>query len=428
MNSDTNKQNIKKIKLLDKYLQNSISLYSGLAIKKYITKSYFEPLDLQLSNPISAGRYSVYAHNQIVPSFKNLVEKHKISAHSNTLVHPLLDLDLVSILDRTGTSLVTLDIDKSTLNWSTAFLKLALTKASISGKPLDQVIMVCHSGLTEEILEQLKLFGDSNIQVLLIFAFENLSITNFECFKELKLGSILFYSGEDFLAKHLLDLNSKDTSFFPRKLILSLFIESRASSILEYQMKDEQNIYTLLLESYFLLLKKKTNAIDFTAGFQTFLDNVLSKDIKDFRNIVSRKNIDFEQVRKQLVTSYMKSQTKAVPDCVFELENNFPTHRIKTKADYSNEQIIRSDQAKKWHTDISQIMASLENGKVEIPIFYKQKVYSRYFFYTTDFSYFQKLFLEKKLKGGIEIHPKLLSLAPLPIASFVGKYIVLIDL
>ena len=418
-------QNIKKIKLLDKYLVNPIGLYTGLAIKKYFNNSIVNRYNIELSSSLQSGRYSAYAHNTLLSSFKNIITKHNLGKSNHVLIHPLLDSAMVSYLENLGASISTQDIDKSTLNLTTSFLRLNIIKHKTLKKPIDHIILICHSGLSDEIIEQMQLANSMDIKTIILFPTGVITPQNYEVLTRLRLGSVIFNMGGDFLARHLREVDIAG-EFKPRPWFLAIYIETRASSVLEYHLKDSQNIYYNLLDKYLVLLRKKEGAVNLTATFTGIMDAMFSNEPKDLRKVVNRKKVDYNQVKLELESLYRDSLESAIPDAVFDLESMFVDD--KPVESYKDYMVTVQEEAVKWHGYFSKVLRLRPVNSLEIPIFYKSKYYSKYFVYSTDFGYYQKSLAGRdNIQYGMELSPAVIA-ESLPNAQFVASYILMIEL
>ena len=418
--------NIKKIKLLDKYLINPVGLYTGMAIKKYFTKFVVNRYNIELSSSLQSGRYSAYAHNQLFSSFQNIITKHNLGIANHLLVHPLLEAQMLNHLESLNTKISFQDIDKSSLNLTTNFLKLNLIKYKNLKQPVDHLILICHSGLSDELIEQIQLANNMDIKVIIIFPNSVITPQNYEVLTKLRLGSIIFNMGEDFLASHLSQVIATPKSFSPRTWFLAIYIETRASSVLEYHLKDSQNIYYNLLDKYLILLRKKEGAINLMSTFSGIMDTVFSNEPKDLRKVINRKKIDYNQIKFDLEHLYKESSSLAIPDAVFDIENNFSLS--SERENYKDYMITVQNEAVRWHSYFSKVLRLRPVNSLEIPIFYRSKYYSSYFVYSTDFEYYKKSLLGRdNIKYGIELAPAVLN-ENLPNSHFAANYMIKIEL
>ncbi len=419
--------NIKKIKLLDKYLINPVGLYTGMAIKKYFTKFVVNRYNIELSSSLQSGRYSAYAHNQLFSSFQNIITKHNLGIANHLLVHPLLEAQMLNYLESLNAKISFQDIDKSSLNLTTNFLKLNLIKYKNLKQPVDHIILICHSGLSDEVIEQVQLANSMDIKVIIIFPNSVITPQNYEVLTKLRLGSIIFNMGEDFLASHLSQVVVTPDSFLPRIWFLGIYIETRASSVLEYHLKDSQNIYYNLLDKYLILLRKKEGSVNLMSTFSGIMDTVFSNEPKDLRKVINRKKVDFNQIKLDLEQLYKESLTLAIPDAVFDIENSF-SQKEEKKESYKDFLVSVQSEAARWHDYFSKVLRLRPVNSLEIPIFYRSKYYSSYFVYSTDFDYYKKSLIGRNnINYGIHLSPSALS-QNLPNSHFVANYIIRIEL
>jgi hypothetical protein len=428
-----NKLMLKKIQVLDKYLNNPSTFYTGLTLKKYIQNNVFTAYNLKLSAGFNSGRFSAYAHNAVLPSFTNLLEKLKLNKENNILVHPLLSADLYSLVERTGATLSTLDVDKNTLNFGTNFFKLQLQKSQMSKSKIDTVFFVCYSGLVDEINAQIELCNKQHIKTVVIFPVGAINSQTLTVLENIESGGVIFNGGEDFTFNHLQNV-VLDKDLFPRKIIYSLVIEDRISSILEYHLKDSQDVYLQLIDSYYMLLRKKTKAVSFQNVLSNIMSNLLANDLGEIRKNIAANKIDWEVVRKTLITSYAKASKLALPDVLFEIEMIDPTVN-KNGGEFSiaKRELHTLENIKKYNEKFTDLLNTRVQGTIEIPAFYKTKLYTNYFAYSTEPDYIKTFFhveLEQQnLHVGFNSSSSIYKLGNnnLPNTKFINDYGVIME-
>jgi hypothetical protein len=420
---DKNKRKEKlgaKIRVMESAIQKENTWYTGISIKKYIKKNVFSLFTPQFNNsPINSGRWSAYCHYSQLKAFQNLLDKNKIGFGSRVVVHPLLPSDLVEELFQRQAEVIPLDIDKSTL---------ALPKNSIAqvieqtknNKPVELIIHYCFNGLYEEILEHIKTAQQAVIPSMLVCDTFYINLGLLDLFNELTLGSVLWIFGDSFWDDQLntiLDVDLDSQIWY-----ISWHLEARTSSLLEYHLSDSFELIKPLTQAfYYLLLDKQAQENIFYKPKFLFLSNYYFKRTFDSQ----------ESAINMIKQNYPKLFESAVPDFVYELENYSPE---KTRFFGSPEDLVYQtgelqNKAKKLYDYFIFKLNSAEQGSLEVPTYYLDRVYIKYFLYTNDaqkwIAEIQKiLFFAEKLPP---IHPSFEQNQNLPIANFVSQYVVIID-
>jgi hypothetical protein len=412
----------KKIKFVESTLKKQSRWYTGISIKKYITENIFNLHNKKLQNiAINAGRWSAYAHYSQLSAFQNLLDKNNIKFGSRVLVHPLLPKFLVDELVSRQVEILTLDIQKNTFNFNSKTFINLLDNQQKSNFLLELVIHYGFNGLYFDIAEMLSLSQKKGIPSIVIIDNPNLNIDLFKVFEILTLGGILWNFGDSFLDDQLdtvLDIDLKSQLWF-----VSWQIETRTRTILEYHLKKSYSNYLPLIEAFFYLLLDEYKQRSWIGGIYQTIWNVF---------FLRNKFINQEKALKALKSSYNQIFDLAVCDLFFELQQEFPVKKEKylnnEQLSHQNNQVaIASGQV---YNFFQKTLQSQPKGSLEIPTFYLDKTYLKYFIFTTNPDFWYKILKPKGLE--IEVIPKLHSIFDnnqnLKTAKFVTKLGLLIDI
>lgn len=383
---DTNK-NIEKIQIIDKYIQSPAGLYTGLSIKKFIKQKVLS-LDPSFKNvAIEAGRWSAYAHTNLAISFTNLLDKHRIGTGDHVLVHPLLNPVLVNILINRGVLVDTIDIDKNTLGWKTSYFRLQLQKKKMKKQSYDLIIQINFAGLSESLSAQLSLSQAQQIPTLIVFENPFLTPSDFDLLSKLSIGSVLLPWQIQTMSEYIQEVVGSQIQVAKRSVILSWFMESRTSAILEYHLTDSFESYGKVVEYYAELMRIKFNIPDWKKFFENTLDNVLVKGLDQsnpLNNLIPKKSQNKEQLVQKLLDNYRLTEALALPDLLFDLilTDNPPGSNRNLFIDRLT---ALHDQAAYFQEFFANLVEAFPKGTIEVPIFFKSQYYLRYFVYTTSF-------------------------------------------
>jgi hypothetical protein len=399
-------QNI--LRIINKYLDNPSRLYSGIEIKKYLKKYLFSLTDNDLSNPLKAGRWSAYCHYDLSQSLENILSKHQLSPDQNILSHPLLNKNLVDVLIKNQLNIFSLDIDKNTLNWKMSALREKILEHEKNNLPLSLVIQICHNGLADEIIENIELLELKHIPSVLIIADQVPTPSVLKAITKMKYGSVIINGGKSFWDKKLNEV-IKDKSF-NNDWYFSWFIENRASSTLEYHLRDSYRIFEQLLNAYNYLFTKKTKTTNWFLTLSKLFDVVFTEK-GSLLNIFKPKFKNPEEATKIIKKYYSVSMQLAVSDLPFDIElyerENSQINDHTFVIDKWKEQVLEYQiQAKYWQQFFSSQIQQRPQGSLEIPVYYYKKIYSKYFLYSTEQQFWQGNLQTKgvSVKVGFQIH------------------------
>jgi hypothetical protein len=419
---------IKKIKLISKYLDNPSGLYTGLSIKRFIKQTLLK-IDEKFSNQvINSGRWSAYAHISQEASFKNLLNKHELNEKKRVLVNPLVNPVLINELEKKKVKIFTLDVEKDTLQWKKSIVQFFLLDMLKQSAKIDLVIQTCITGISDEIIAQIEFCQKQNIPTLVILPNKFINNSQLQLLSKLKLGSVMYFYGQNFYGKHINPVLKEplpETSLF-----LSWFLEPRTSSILEYHLSDSNSLYKDLLEAYYQLLRIKSKTTDWRGLIQNFAQTLLADKIQ-FHNLLEKKYKSSFEAELKIRSSYPMTKQFALPDLFFELELLFPTSSKSLSKHYLIDKAAKLQElAKKWHAYFSDSVSKRPAGSLEVPTFYKNKCYSKYFIYTNEGNYWldKTQDSDQKISFQLPIHARFENLEKLPVTNFISKYILTIDL
>jgi hypothetical protein len=412
----------KKIKFVESTLKKQSRWYTGISIKKYLTENIFNLQAKTLQNrAINAGRWSAYAHYSQLSAFQNLLDKNNIKFGSKVLVHPLLPKFLIEELLNRQVEILTLDIQKNNFNFNPKNFTKLLNTQQETNFLLELVIHYGFNGLYFDLVEMLNLSQKKGIPSIVIIDNPNLSLDLFKVFEAVTLGGILWNFGDSFLDDQLntvLDVDLKSQIWF-----VSWQIETRTRTILEYHLKKSYSSYLPLIEAFFYLLLDEYKQRSWIGGVYQTIWNFL---------LLRNKFTNQEKALKSIKSSYNQIFDLAVCDLFFELQLEFP---IKIEKYLNNEQLSHQNNqvavaSRQIYNFFLKTLESQPKGSLEIPTFYLDKTYLKYFIFTTKPDFWYKTLRPKGLE--IQILPKLPSIfdqnQDLKIAKFVTKLGFLIDI
>jgi len=420
----SNKENFTKIEAKIKLLMTSIkrqsTWYTGLALKRYLKKEIFKLQTPNFSNgAINSGRWSVYCHYFQEKAFVNLLDKNEIKFGSRVVIHPLLPENLVDILVKRQAEMIFLDISKTTNNLNKQDL-ISLIENERDNKPVDLIIHYGFNGLYEEITEMVKTTQQMVIPNLVIIDNFDLNLALLNLFEAVTIGGVLWNFGDSFFDDQL---NVVADSILPtQNWFISWQIETRTKSVLEYHLSDSHKAILPLIQAYLYLLIEKSPDYNWTGYARAFL----SKNFW-FRNIFKSKDEALLILNQGYTTLY----EVAIPDLVFDLQTVSPEkYKDFGKAD---DLIHRSSQLQIRSKDVNdhflQNLNSRAEGSLEIPDYFLDKSYLKYFVYTTESQYWvdnMKFFgfYAEKLPG---VHQIIKNSPNLVNANFVAEYGLFVD-
>ncbi len=405
---------IQKLKLLYSALSRKDRWFTGLSIKKYINKKIFALSEGFDNQSITAGRWSAYCHYSIFKSFSNMLDKNHITSKSRVLVHPLLPNFLIDeVLSRTN-NVFSLDISKSDFNF-----ELDKYQNSIDNEAIDLVIHYNFCGLYEELKENINYSQSKGIASLVVINNFDINLSLIDLFENLKLGGFIWSFGDSFWDDQL---NIVMKHKLPTKnWYLSWQIETRTRSVLEYHLRESQDIYLPIIEAYFYLLLEEYKKQKFVGNlYQLFSRFIL---VNKFNNP--------NEARKLMEANYPNIFDSALPDIVFDLQvltpvkfrdYGKPKHLIHQASSLQN-------QAKSFYNFFLTAINSRPQGSLEIPDFYLDKTYLKYIFYTTELDFWKNLLIQKGfyVNHPGELHPYFIAIEELVNAKHITQYGLIID-
>ncbi len=316
------------------------------------------------------------------------------------LIHPLCPEELVSWLSA-RTELVSLDIEKSTLHWNTTLLKNFLQ----SEVTVDLVVFYVQNGLCRDILEGINEIKKikPNIKTL-VFA-DIFKINN-----ELK-NLILAQVADYFIWKVEIDKIDLGLEDFTETCKLAKFhcflgwqkVSANDIKILKIAQIDHYEEKKLFLEAYLFALLEKYKKYNLFKGFWT----------------------------KQLYTNiYIHTKFKKYQEAIQEMSKqiNFVMQGELLDLFFYDVQIFQKEtnsfaDPRKLYDILIKKLGRLPEGSLEIPPLFLGREYAQYFFYTTDFIFWESFFTTKGLKvNRIEVSDLILDNFDLETVNFVHRY------
>ena len=413
----TDKQRIwAKIQVIYKALQKQSSWYTGISIKRFLRKKVFDLQTPKFDNSaINAGRWSAYCHYSQEKALLNLLDKNRIEFGSSVIVHPLLPQNLVDVLLEKEVEIIFLDIDKATLSMRPDEVLQKITSRKNS-KPVDLIIHYGFNGLYEEVVTMLKSAQQLVVPSILVVDNQDINLSLLDAFEALAFGAFLWNFGDSFFDEQLdLVLDTKLESF---PWFVSFQIETRTLSALEYHLSESHQVVLPLVKAYFYLLLDKYREFGvFEKAYFWLADLIWFKD--SFKSL--------NEAQNELKEKYNKFfETSAVPDLVFDLQSVSPEN--ETVFDTGKELIEKSvkfqTKAKDLYDHFIQNIPKHEEGSLEIPNFFLDRGYTKYFLYTVETKFWQdemkRFGLFSETLGGV--HQLVKEDQGLSNANFVADY------
>ncbi|MEI6729009.1 MAG: hypothetical protein WCK98_05190 [bacterium] len=416
------KQNLKdKLAVVFAALQKPAHWYTGLSIKRYLKQNIFSLLKDEFNNSsITSGRWSAYCHYSEIKAFVNLLDKNEVKFGSNVLVHPLLPDFLIDELIKKEANIITLDVNKSTLNFDPKEVESVILTRLNSEKQLDLVVHYGFNGLYENIIESIKIAQEAVVPSLVVIDNYDTNLSLMDLFNTLTLGSVLWSFGDSFLDDQLdsvMDITLQSQPWF-----ISWHLETRTRAILEYHLSQSHDLFEPIIGAFFYLLLDAYKKVDFFGNVYKFAaSKVIFKD--KFKKP--------DEALNYIKLNYDKLYESAIPDLVFDLQGKSPERNV----DFGLPEFLlnKSGQlqyrAKQLYDFFLEGLNSRESGSLEIPDYYLDKSYLKYFVYTTEADHWynelkKQSFIVETLPP---MHRLLVDNPNLKNAQFATKFGILID-
>jgi len=411
----------KQLDIISGYLRSPGKLYTGTAIKRYIKANILALKPGFTSKAIDSGRWAAYCHFDLVQSVSNLLDKNQINDGSSIIVHPLTPPKVVDLLLSRSLNIATIDINKSTLAWEAASLAALVEK----NKPAC-IINYSDNGLVGSLVPMLSDLENLALPVITILDNPGLNTSVFEYLSSLGMGSVIINWGKDFWGGELNQIAGIEDAK-SRNWYLSWHHEMRIRSILEYSLKDSHQVYQPILEGLEYLLIQKVSKTDWTVmAMQAGKKIAQAGTSLEWKELFANKFKTPREAKDLIQNKYPDTLNMAVPDVVFDLnlisrENLIPVTELNYQYQIT---------AKKWQEYFLSRLSGRQTGTLEIPTFYLNQGYLKYFVYTTEPEFWQGSLAEGKYKilKGKNIHPFFTSDPKLPNANFIASYCFSIDL
>lgn len=362
----TKEETWKRLQVIFTVLSRGKAWFTGLPIKRYIKQKIFSsPL---FSNAIIAsGRWSAYSHFSPLSAFQNLLDKHQIDTHKTILVHPLLPKEFVDELESRKCKIISLDIEKDTLQWDIEKFQNYVRIEQSTGH-IDLTIFPMLNGLASEVAAHIHFLEEIGIPSMVFIHSHQLNDEIIQCFSAQTNGSVLISGGQSFIHTHL-NVALKNYQLVGQKWYFSWFLESRTQALLEYHLSDSQPIVEKLLNAYFYLLTSQYKTFGFTSQLYSVTANLVALK-------ATFKNSD--EAEDSVKESYYRMFNTALPDSFFQLETALPV---------SNDQTISSldsSELNKAYNLLASQIETVETGSLEIPAIDFRRPYTALHFFTTD--------------------------------------------
>ncbi len=409
----------KKIKFFYNILNKKQRWYTGLAIKKMLRQKVFSLLD-GFNNPaITAGRWSAYCHYSQILAFNNLIYKFNLKENAVILVHPLLPAPLVDQLLAFKFKIVSVDLDKSSLAFDGKKLAEYIRQLRVRNEQPELIIHYGFNGIYEPIVELAEEAYRYTIPSMAVIDNPNVNLALLEVFNKLPLGGVVWNFGDSFFDEHLNKITNSNLQ--SKDWYVSWYLETRTKSILEYHLSKSHTIYQTLIEAVFLITLEDYKKYDWKAGVYIFLAQ---------RYFFESKLKSKKEAQEWIKNNYTEIFNAAVPDVVFDLQLYFPEEYNADYLKQLNNAVHLREQSKKLYNFFLEKLPYRPQGSLEIPDFYLDRTYLKYFVFTTDFKYWNEAIdmMDCKLENSLEIHPNFWRKPGLTQANFITKFLIDVDL
>jgi hypothetical protein len=408
----------REINYIQKSLSSPRNWYTGLTIKKYLKEQVFSLNENFHSPVIESGRWSAYAHQSLLTSFKNLISKQDLpKGKIKVLVNPLTPPELVSyLIDNFDCQILGLDIDKNTLNWD-----ISKAEKIIQEEKVDLIVNYSFNGLVKDVLTFLEKSNQKTVPTILILDNPVLNYETLDLFEKHKLGSLIWQVGFNPLNDIFERVTDEPPA--PADLYVSWHFENRTSSLLEYHLSESHEAYYNILEALLFLLVQEYKK----AGLEGTLYNLFSRHL-----LLKKKFKTKEEAINFLTKNYHLIEKSAVPDVFFDiskdLTDNYLDHLKVGKLDYFT--TMAQNKTRELYDFFAGQINQREQGSLEVPELFMEKVYLVYHIYTTEQKYWSEYFSYREIKtyNKSRLHPLFTDPDKYPNAIFVRDYLIGVDI
>jgi len=409
---------LKKIRFIYDGLNQQTRWYTGLSIKRYIKSRILSKYSSNVNRSIESGRWSAYCHFDQTKSLENVVSKYSINNSSTIIVHPLTPQALLDVLIKTGATIKTLDINKTTLSFNSTLLQNSIRQMRIKNQTPDLVVHYDLNGLYNDISKSLSFCSSIAVPSIVIMDNNILNSEFYEVVANLGLGSMIWYSQENFVDEHLREVIDEDFENYP--WYFSIHIEDRVTSSLERHLKQSHTVMRELISDYMVLLSYKNKS---NSPVEYFMWQFIK-----FNYI--KKGFGVDNARARLLDHYAKLNEYAVPDFLFDLESSFPKNDYLYEYNIEDNDLLMRSRAKQMYDFFSQYLKDNPSAQVEVPSFFLDRSYLGFLFFTTDKNTWENLLDTMGIQYRVMSlnYNSILNQTITPIASFVAAYGILLDL
>jgi hypothetical protein len=320
------------------------NLVTGFSVKKFLRNKILSKSDLPLSNyKLENNQYRVFAHQNILSSFTNILKHLEIKKGGVILSHPFLPVELVDNLITDDYKVKSLEIEEKTL---TTNFKIVQDFCENNPNP-DLVIFYSFTDLFKEVKETIEYLKSKSIKVLIVDNNPFITSEFYEVINSINDGAYIQIVGTSpvsYILKEALDIKVKEEDFY-----LSWVYSTNLVSALKIEeiknLEEQQDFLDLLLyymdskdslEEYNIENLKKKNPI-FEAKKKALsvrnllLDTVIfNKDYQQIYTIVSKRKIgpitfgkkktfDKEKLDKDFIEKYSQLSKDNLADYWFDI-------------------------------------------------------------------------------------------------------------
>lgn len=416
-----------QIDILVKYFDRPERLYTGVFVKRFWREKILNQKIGFNNYSITSGRWSAFCHISQTQSFRNLVNRMMVDGGTNILCHPLLNSDLAQIMVDSY-NLTTLDIDRNTLNWDTQKLQIFVRSQKAIKKPINLVIISTFNGLAEEIVDQIDVLNSLGIPIILVIENNILTPVLFNCLEKIKVGGVVYNYGGGVWESDLNQLLDTKKINMQTNWFLSFMIEAQAGNILDYNLLEKTDQWKKLIQTLLFIIRKKNNKNDWSE-LNSIVGNLLSGKVSLKTNSLYK---DVDEAQTNLKSLYVSLNHLPISDLIFEyhlLENvSIDQEALLVKQVQKIEDL--QELSVKWRKYFFAQVTERPQGSLEIPSYFLNRLYTNYFIYTTETSFWLNYLSNQgyNVRLSTPVYDGFLDRLNIKNALFVSNYLIVIKL
>ncbi len=359
----------RQINLLFNYIKSS-SVSQQIHLKRFLAKKLSLKTEYQLLNDFNF----LGGFNNIEDSFRTIYV-HKKQSFGSTLAHPLLP-DCVWTQVGNFEGIQTLDIYKDTLSWEVETLLEHLEE----NQEITTVIFHGSNGLYAEIQEAISEIVSLERRITTLVFIEHPEVNEelLELIKSKKYDYFVWSTGISPIYGAVTQQLDQTVDLEPKEsfLVWSVKEDSMTTKVTEFQAKPHTEIELGFMEALIYLLLEKLGKI---SKFEGFWRKLFFTHFWFNSKINSR-----EEAENTLTELYPHMLLSTIPEVFFSLE----------KTEFGEEKLA---SAQTIYDFLVKKIASKDDGSLEVPALFTDRIYMEYFFYTTDRDKWGEYFEKKQL-------------------------------